>query len=81
MTNSSMTDADKDAFLKDLYYVKHRMQGRDAIFNHVKTVNKNISRRYIMGWLMKQKVHQMYSNRQVTTNIRPSISNRAGALL
>ena len=83
MTLSDLTDSDKDAFLKNLYYKKGRMQGRDALWNYTYHTlgNKNISRRYIMQFLMKQKVHQMYSNRKPETDIRPSISNRVAAML
>jgi hypothetical protein len=34
-----------------------------------------------MDWLSKQKVHQMYSQRKPTIDIRATISSRAGALL
>ena len=78
-----MTDEEKDAFLKDLYYNQKFAKGRDAMFYHIsKTLdNKDISRRYIAGWLAKQEAHQLHTQMKPQTNIRPIITNRPGSML
>jgi hypothetical protein len=78
-----MTDGEKDKFLHDLYYNKRYQTGRDSMFNYIRNTLKNtdISRRYIAAFLAKQETHQLQTARKPTTNIRPIITNRPGAML
>jgi transposase InsO family protein len=78
-----MDDNQKNAYLTNLYYKEHRTNGRDALFHYIsKTLgNKDISRRYIAGWLAKQKVNQIYTRKKPQTNIRPIITSKPGAFL
>ena len=80
MTRSSK---EKDAYLHKLYYDEKYMTGRDLLFYKVsKTDNiKDISRRYIAGWLAKQNVHQLFTAKKPTTNIRPIVSKSPGEFL
>ena len=77
------SNKEKDDFLKDLYYNKNYLLGRDKLFFHIsKTLGrKDISRRYIAGWLMKQEVNQLYSQKKKPTSIRPIITSRPGSML
>jgi hypothetical protein len=83
MTNSNLSDADKDAILYKAYYTDHYTVGRDALFYYIsKTLgNKFISKAYIGFWLSKQESQQVYAQRKKQTTIRPIISKRVGAIL
>ena len=78
-----MDDTQKDAFLHDLYFVKHNFVGRDKLFYLVSVTlnNKEISRRYISTWLGKQTVNQLYSQKKKETSIRPIITKNVGSML
>lgn len=78
-----LSDIEKDTFLKDLYFTKKNFVGRDKLFYLVRKTlgNTDISRRYIAGWLAKQEVNQLYTQRKKATTIRPIITKRVGAML
>lgn len=73
----------KDNFLHNLYYEKKFFVGRDKLWDYTYNTldRKDISRRYIAGWLAHQPVNQLYTQRKKETSIRPIVSKQQGALL
>jgi hypothetical protein len=54
-----------DDYLPCLYFVDKMMFGRDRLYKHVQAtkpelVEQGLTRRYIMEWLRKQEVHQLF---------------------
>jgi hypothetical protein len=74
------TDQQKDNFLSNLYYKEHYQVGRDLLFYHVskKLGITNISRRYILNWLSKQKSQQVFQNPKKQTSIKPLLVSKPG---
>lgn len=72
---------EKDEFLYDLYYNQNFRIGRDKLWRKVRETRQDIGRRYIWNWLSKQEVHQLYTQRKKKKDIRPIISNKAGAII
>jgi len=54
-----------DAYLAQIYYEEKRMFGRDRLYKHVQRqrpdlVQAGLSRRYLMQWLRRQEIHQLF---------------------
>jgi hypothetical protein len=56
---------DFDQHLNTLYFEEKRMFGRDRLYKHVQRhrpdlVQAGLSRRYVMQWLRRQEIHQLF---------------------
>jgi transposase InsO family protein len=70
--------AEYESLLKDLYYEKHLLFGRDKLYRYIQdNLEPKIPRRYIGYWLSKQTTQQVFRHKHKPTSIRPIHSNAA----
>lgn len=69
---------EQEQFLKDIYYNKKLLFGRDKIYRYISKNNPEmkITRRQIANWLAEQEVQQLYRNKPTVKASRPLITQR-----
>lgn len=69
---------EQEEFLKDLYYKRHFVWGRDKLYKYVSTNHseEKLTRRQIAHWLSNQETQQLFRQKPERKDARPLVTAR-----
>eukprot|EP00038_Savillea_parva_P005526 m.157181 g.157181 ORF g.157181 m.157181 type:complete len:477 (-) comp11727_c0_seq5:447-1877(-) len=77
---------DFDAYLADVYFNRKMMLGRDRLYKYIRDtrmdlVQRGLSRRYVMRWLQRQEVHQLFHPAKRAKLLQPTVPKEPFAIV